>query len=262
MKATPLRPSALPELLIGEGRFWVTTDEAAEMLRREPRTAYPRLAELEKAGKLFSPAKGLYVVVPPEYRSWQVVPADWFIDPMMKHLSRSYYVGFLSAAARHGAAHQAPQTFQVVVDRNLKDRQLGRVRLHFVTSNHIPDVDREPVNSHTGSYLIATRETTAVDLAWRPREAGGTSNAATVLLEVGDLDGERIARLASTRGRGTARRLGWLLERFRPDVDTFWLEKVARPEEGSASVLVPGNRSRGPLDSAWGLRLNGTVEPD
>lgn len=262
MESTPLRPSALPEHLIGEGRFWATTEEAAEMLQREPRTTYPRLAELEKAGKLFSPAKGLYVVVPPEYRSWRVVPAEWFVDPMMKHLGRSYYVGFLSAAARHGAAHQAPQTFQVVVDRTLKDRQLGRVRLHFVESNQIQDAEWEPVNSHTGTYSVATRETTAVDLAWRPREAGGTSNVATVLLEIGDLDGERIARLASTRGRGAARRLGWLLEGFRPDVDTFWLEKVARPSEGSASVLVPGNQPRGPLNSTWGLRLNGTVEPD
>jgi len=252
----------LPERLIGEGRFWVTTREAAELLGREPRTAYPRLAELEHSGKLFSPAKGLYVVVPPEYRSWRVVPADWFIDPMMNHLSRSYYVGFLSAAARHGAAHQAPQVFQVVVDRSLPDRQLGRVRLHFVKGAHVDDADCEFVNSHTSRYRISTREATAVDLAWRPREAGGTSNVATVLLEIGDLDGERMARLASTRGRGTGRRLGWLLERFRPDVDTFWLEQVARPGEGSAALLVPGNQVRGPLDSTWGLRLNGSVEPD
>lgn len=262
MSFASIRPSELPERLIGEGRFWLTTDEAAEMLGRDSRTAYPRLAELERAGKLFSPAKGLYVVVPAEYRSWRVVPADWFIHPMMNHLDRSYYVGFLSAAARHGAAHQAPQIFQVVVDRDLQDRQFGRVHLHFVKSAHVEDADCELVNSHTGRYRISTRETTAVDLAWRPREAGGTSNVATVLLEIGELDGDRLARLASARGRSTARRLGWLLEDFRPDVDTFWLRKVAEPAARPATVLVPGNKPRGPLDSGWGLRLNGTVEPD
>jgi len=87
-------------------------------------------------------------------------------------------------------------------------------------------------------------------------------NVATVLQDIGNLDGERLARLATSRGRGTARRLGWLLERFRPDVDTFWLKQVAQPAEGSPTVLVPGNRPRGSLNSTWGLRLNGTVEPD
>jgi hypothetical protein len=71
-----------------------------------------------------------------------------------------------------------------------------------------------------------------------------------------------MARLASTRGRGTARRLGWLMERFRPDVETFWLSQIARPTEGSPAVLVPGNEPRGPVDKVWGLRLNGAVEPD
>jgi predicted transcriptional regulator of viral defense system len=255
-------PSSLPDHLLGEGRYWLTSEEAARLLGRERRTAYPRLAELERAGKLFSPARGLYVVVPPEYRSWGVVPAEWFIDPMMRHLGRSYYVAFLSAAARHGAAHHAPQVFQVVVDRHLESRDLGRVRLRFVKSSDIAHSDRETMNSHTGSYLVATREMTAVDMAWRPREGGGMGNAATVLRDIGNLDGERLARLATTRGRGTARRLGWLLERFRPDVDTFWLKQVARPTEGSPAVLVPGNRPRGSLSSTWGLRLNGTVEPD
>jgi predicted transcriptional regulator of viral defense system len=256
------RPAALPDRLIGEGRYWVTAEQAAELLGRDKPAVYPRLAELERAGKLFSPAKGLYVVVPAEYRSWGVVPAEWFIDPMMRHLDRTYYVAFLSAAAHHGASHQAPQTFQVVVDRSLADRKLGRVRLHFVRKTDIANAEWEETRSHTGSYLVASPETTLVDLAWRPREGGGISNVATVMREMEELSGERLARLATTRGRGTARRLGWLAERFRPDIETFWLKQVARPAEGSPAVLVPGNEPRGSLDPSWGLRLNGVVEPD
>jgi predicted transcriptional regulator of viral defense system len=88
------------------------------------------------------------------------------------------------------------------------------------------------------------------------------SNIATILADIGPLQGEQLARLAKSRGRGTARRLGWLLERFRPDVDTYWLREVARPQEGSAAVLVPGNPPRGPIDVNWGLWLNGTVTPE
>jgi predicted transcriptional regulator of viral defense system len=262
MTASTSAPSALPDRLLAEGRHWLTTEEAAALLDREKATLYPRLAELERAGKLFSPAKGLYVVVPPEYRDWGVTPADWFIDPMMRHLGRDYYVSFLSAAARHGAAHQAPQTFQAVVDRQLRDRDLGRVRLRFVKSQAVELASRERMSSHTGMYLVATREMTAVDLAWRPRLGGGISNVATVVRDLGALDGEKLARAAAARGRGTARRLGWLAERFRDDVDTFWLRQIARPAEGAPAVLIPGNQPRGPVDSDWGLRLNGTVEPD
>lgn len=262
MQHPSIRPSTLPDRLIGEGRYWITTGEAAELLARSKASAYPRLAELENAGKLFSPAKGLYVVVPPEYRSWAAVPADWFIDPMMRHLDRSYYVAFLSAAARHGAAPQAPQTFQVVVDRPLDDREFGRVRLHFVSRADLEGSEREQLTSHTSSYFVSTREMTLVDLAWRPREGGGVSNVATVLRDIGDLSGERLARMATTRGRATARRLGWMVERFRPDVDTFWLREVARPEEGDPAGLVPGNPIKRPIDQTWNLSLNGAVEPD
>lgn len=262
MHQRAISPSALPDHLMAEGRYWLTTEEAARLLGKDRRGTYPRLAELEGAGKLFSPAKGLYVVVPPEYRSWGVVPADWFIDPMMRHLRRSYYVAFLSAAARHGASHHAPQTFQVVVDRHLRDRDLGRVRLRFTASGNVESMSQGQMASHTGVYLVGSCETTAVDLAWRPYQGGGVSNVATVMRELGQLHGERLARLATIRGRSTARRLGWLLENFRSDVDTFWLRQVAQPAEGSPAVLVPGNRPRGRLDPTWGLRLNGPVEPD
>jgi len=257
-----VRPSDLPDHLLAEGRHWITTDEAVDLIGRNRRVVYPRLAELERAKRLFSPAQGLYVIVPPEYRSWAVVPADWFIDPMMRHLKRSYYVAFLSAAARHGAAHQAPQTFQSIVDRQLNDRAIGRVRLHFVKSSEMDPDGRTRMNSHTGSYLVATPEMTAVDLAWRPREGGGVSNVATVLRDIGELSGERMARLATSRGRATARRLGWLLDSFRSDVDTFWLRRIAEPARPGPTALIPGNRPRGPIDRGWGVQINGTVEPD
>jgi predicted transcriptional regulator of viral defense system len=181
---------------------------------------------------------------------------------MMRHLGRAYYVAFLSAAARHGAAHQAPQSFQVLVDRQLEDREIGRVRLHFVKSRGVADAECLSMNSHTGSYLVSTREMTLVDIAWRPREGGGLSNVATVLKDIGALDGERLARLATLRGRATIRRLGWLLESFRGDVDAFWLQQLARPAEGAPVLLAPGNSPRGPVDPRWGVRINGIVEPD
>lgn len=258
----PATPSELPELLLAEGRHWFTSEEAAALTGRDVTRVYPRLAELERSRKLFSPTKGLYVVIPAEYRDWGVVPAEWFIDPMMRHLNRDYYVSFLSAAARHGASHHAPQTFQVAVDKAVADRDLERVRLRFVKNSFIGTMAQEQAPSHTGMFCLATPETTALDLAWRPRLGGGVSNVATILRELDSLDGEKLARLATVRGRGVARRLGWLLQRYREDTELFWLQQVAHPGKGPATVLVPGNPVRGPVDREWGLRLNGRVEPD
>jgi predicted transcriptional regulator of viral defense system len=257
----PTPPSEAPDALIAKGRYWATTAELEEMTGQRGAVLRTSLARLTKEGHVFSPARGFYVVVPSEYRSWKVLPAEWFIDGMMKHLRRDYYVGFLNAAALHGASHQAPQTFRVVTTQWLKDRDIERVRLRFTTSEHVADMPTERRTVPTGYMTVATPETTVVDLAWRPSLGGGISNVATVIKEIGKLDAEVLARIGPLRNRATVRRMGWLIERFRPDLDAHWLRVVARPEEGEPALLVPG-RKRGELDRTWGLRINATVEPD
>ena len=258
----PIPPSELPEALIAQGRYWATGDELAELTGSTPAAARQAAARLRHQGRMFSPAKGFYVMVPPEHRTRGAVPAEWFIDPMMSYLKRAYYVGFLTAAAMHGAAHQAPQTFQVVTAKYLAKRDLGRVHMRFTASEHVRDMAFEPQTTHTGYFNLATRETTAVDLVWRYREGGGISNVATVLKELGDLDGDKLARLAPVRDRSTVRRLGWLLEQYRPDVDPHWLHVVARPAEGDPVLLSPSAPKRGRVDKRWGVVVNTTVEAD
>jgi predicted transcriptional regulator of viral defense system len=184
---------------------------------------------------------------------------------MMKHINRAYYVSFVSAAAYHGASHQAPQTFTVIVDEERRvpaDRDIERVRLRFVASQIVGEMPTQQHTVHTGYLTIATPETTMVDLVWRPRAGGGMSNVATVLKEIEGLDSEQLARVASLRPRAVARRLGWLLSIQRPDLDTYWLGVIARPEDGHASWLAPGGPQRGYLVADRGLRINAEVEPD
>ena len=255
-------PSQLPEALVAAGRYWVTTSEFERLTGSSRSSARQAAARLIKQGRLISPARGLYVVVPPEYRTWRSVPPEWFIDPMMAHLDRTYYVGLLTSAAMHGAAHQAPQTFQVLTSKPLADRDLGRAHLRFITNEHLSDMTTERRTTQTGMFTIASRDTTAVDLVWRLREAGGISNVATVLIEIGELDGDRLARLSPHRNRATSRRLGWLLERFRDDVDPHWLQVVAEPAEGEPVKLSPYAPKRGHIDRRWGVLVNTSVEPD
>jgi predicted transcriptional regulator of viral defense system len=231
------------------------------MTGQSPAVLRNSLARLMHQGRIFSPARSFYVVVPPEYHGRKTPPAEWFIDAMMRHLGRSYYVGFLNAAALHGASHQAPQTFRVVTSRHLRNRDIHRVRLRFTVSKQVDQMPTERRTVHTGYMTIAARETTVADLAWQPKLGGGLSNVATILREIGELDGEQLARIAPLHNRATARRLGWLLERFRPDVDTHWLRVVAEVDRGDPSALVPG-RPGGHKDRTWNVRVNAAVEPD
>jgi hypothetical protein len=69
----------------------------------------------QKHGHLISPRRGFYVIVPPQFMSWGAPPPSWYIDALMYHEGRPYYVGLLKAAELHGATHQAMMEFQVVL---------------------------------------------------------------------------------------------------------------------------------------------------
>jgi predicted transcriptional regulator of viral defense system len=257
-----LRVSDLPDYLLSRGRFSASTQEISELTGVPRRDIGPALKRLRDRRLAFSPARGLYYFVPPEYRSWGVVPGMWLIDDTMRHLGRRYYVGLLSAAEVHGAAHQAPQVFQVVVDAQLAQRDLGRVRLRFILDAHVADAAVVQRNVSSGTVRVATREQTALDLVVHYRKAGGWGNIATVLVELDGLDGGELARLAAPRPIAQVRRLGWLLDRFASDVDTEPLARLAHRPTSMATLLEPGGKRDGDVDGRWALILNADVEPD
>jgi predicted transcriptional regulator of viral defense system len=258
----PATPNDLPDILLSQGRTSFTLVEAKSMLDRDDDAVRKGLARLARKGEIFSPSRSFYVVIPPEYRLWETVPAAHFIDPLMRFLDRTYYVALLSAAEMHGAAHHAPQTFQAMVDRPLRDRDFGRVRLRFFTSAHVTDGPVQRRNVPTGTVRLATRELTAVDLVERPRSSGGLDNVATILTELEQLDGKLLAEAAADRPRGVARRLGWLLTYVGGAVDLAPLHDLAAVGEGEPTDLRAGAPRRGAVDRAWHVRVNVDVEPD
>jgi predicted transcriptional regulator of viral defense system len=252
----------LPDLLISRGRYSASLEEIGELTGLSYAAVTSGLQRLRRQRRVFSPTRGLYVVVPPEYRSWGVVPAEWFIDDLMRHLGHSYYVALLSAAAYHEASHQAPQVFQAMSDARVLDRAIGRVRLSFYTSTHMVNTPTEIVSVHTGSIPVSSREATVADLIREPRASGGISNVATILAEIGELDGSALATLAARHGRALARRTGWLVERYGTCQDLGPLRLAARLDQGEPDLLVASGPRRGRADRAWRVRVNVAVEPD
>ena len=131
-----VRMRDIPNYLLERGQHSATTEELQQLTGVNAHAVAVGMARLRTAGRMFTPAKGLHVVIPLEYRQWGAPPALDFIHPMMTVLHRHYYVAMLSAAELHGAAHQRAQVLQVMVQRHVSDRDFGRARFRFFVGRH------------------------------------------------------------------------------------------------------------------------------
>src|SRR5882672_3400345 len=113
--------------LAAAGRYFFASHEAQSALEVSPAAAKLALNRLARQEIVASPARGSYVIVPPEYRSLGCLPAEQFVPALMQSLGLSYYAGLLSAAQFHGAAHHRPQEFQVFLGKDRPPLQWGRV---------------------------------------------------------------------------------------------------------------------------------------
>ncbi|MBW1903685.1 MAG: type IV toxin-antitoxin system AbiEi family antitoxin [Deltaproteobacteria bacterium] len=196
------------------GLYAFTRSEVLQQLELRPGALAKALQRLSVAGRVACVRKGFYVIVPLEYQAIGSVPAEWFIDDLMRFIGQPYYVGCLSAAAIHGAAHQRPQEQQVVVPAHVRMVDKKAVRIRFL---HFTEMDRaitQPWRTHTGDIPISTPEWTAIDLIRFQRHYGSMDAAATVLTELGEaLDAQRLADAAYfEKCNAYLQRLGWMLD--------------------------------------------------
>lgn len=264
MSGERVAPRELRDFLLSQGRPWITLEDAAAILGTSEPIAADALAYLRKVHQFFSPSPGLYVPLPPEYKSWGALPAADFIDPLMTHLRHGYYVGLLSAAELHGAAHQRLQVFQVITDARVRNRELGRARLRFYVSATAEDVPTQRMNVATGQIRVSTPATTAFDLVSRPSAAGGLNNVATVLYELADdglLTASGWSASASWYPAAILRRTGWLLDQIGVAADQDGLLDAAG-KPGPRVYLDPTAAHRGSGANRWNLVVNTDVEPD
>lgn len=256
----------LADWLLSQGRTSTTTAEAAELLGVPVEHVRVRLARPVADQQLFSPSRGMWVPIPPEFRSWGVTPASHFLADLMRHLGRDYYLGWLSAAEIHGAAHQRPQVTQIAVDQPLADRDLGRVRLRFYTRQLASVLPRQQHRVPTGQVWVATPELTALDLTDRPDRGGGINNVATVLSELSQdtgLSAIALAELSHQFPVAAGRRLGYLLDNVDAPIELDLLRAaLAGRPLSRPPALTPQQPRRGTHDKAWDLLVNTTVEPD
>lgn len=173
------------------------------------------LYRLTKKNMIQSVWHGFYVIIPVDYGLKGVVPPTEYIDPLMKYLGKVYYVGLLNAAALHGAAHQQPQEYTVIVnDKNLRGKAKKGVKINFITRYDLPAPYLKQLNTRSGYIRISSAELTAMDLIRYMKEIGGVNRAATVLNELAEeMDFQNVkADFFSYFSSSAVQRLGYILE--------------------------------------------------
>ena len=250
--------------LAAGGRYHFTSRDAQAALGVSADAVKLALNRLTKQQVIASPARGFYVIIPPEYRSLGCLPADQFVPELMKRLGLSYYAGLLSAAQYHGAAHHRPQEFQVFLAKNRRPTKCGSVRVAFMIRKRITEVPVQSFNTPRGTIFASTPEATALDLVGYQHHAGGLNHVATVLAELAErIDPEKLAAAAGIAPVPWAQRLGYLLENVGGGEKTAPLRAYVRKQvQRSATLLPTAPHELARRDSDWKLYINTEIEAE
>lgn len=247
------------------GRYSFTLQEAVKALALPKEQTLNALHRLKENKLIISPAKGFYLIVPPEYQAFGCLPADMFVSDLMKYLNQPYYVGFLSAAQFYGAAHQKPQQFQVVTLKNYRAIQCGRVHITFTAHKNIAQMPTKKFNTSTGTLLVATPEVLALNLVSAPQHGAGFNNVATVLIELAEkINAIELIKLTKINSElFWIQRLGYLLEflGFHQLADVLF--KLISNKKLHWVKLVSNTTYKNlGRNKKWKIIINTDVEPD
>lgn len=242
------RDEALKELGIGQNTF----NQAARRLITKKRIAKPHRA--------------FYVIVPIEHVSNGILPPEWFIDDLMRYMGLDYYVGVLSAAAYHGAAHQRPMAYHIVASgRGCRNIICQNLAIRFFWKKNLKGTAVRSVKGPTGHFPVSEPEETAFDLLRYSSGIGGLDRILTVLQELGEkLDPSKLLRTAKKENcMASAQRLGYLLEKTDFKKKSAMLAAWIAETKHRFVKLHPAMPLKGAKkNEKWNVWINTEVEGD
>ncbi len=186
---------------------------SSEFSSVSPKGLKTEIARMISRGRIQSVFRGFYVIVPVQYKLKGVIPPIYYIDELMQHLGRPYYIGLLSAAAMYGAGHQRAMQTQVVTippQLNVSGRN-ALINWNYRTT--IPHDLLFVKNGEMGIVHYSSPELTAIDLIQFASHIGGYQRAATVLAELVEcLDIKKIEMVTPYTTIPTIQRMGYIIE--------------------------------------------------
>ena len=200
-----------------KGRRYFTLSQLLADNETSKSAALNAITRLRKNGDLISPARGLYIIVPPENQELGCIPPEELVPILMKYMKADYYVSLLSGAQYHGASHQRPGQFQIISNKRIKHPlEFGQVKIDVLYKKSLKDLPMQELVVKTGILKIASPELVALDLFLYLGRSGGLNHVATVLSElVEELDAEKLLILADKiQENSWLQRLGYILDQL------------------------------------------------
>lgn len=228
------------------------------------------LTRLTKRGKIISVWKGFYLIIPLQYYSMGILPANMFIDQLMRHLNKDYYVCLLNAAAIFGSAHQSPQTYSIMIEPpSLRSTTKKGIKINFHSRRQIPKEYLVSKNTPSGTIKVSSPELTSADLILYEKSIGGLNRAATVLSELAEeVDFKKNINLNFFEyfPMPVIQRLGYLLEEeleFGALANDLW-DKIEKYNLKLRTVPLRNRKSfkNYPINEKWKVIINTQIEID
>ncbi len=261
-----MKSKSLAEFVDGlqrNGRYTFTKAEAQQAVSAPDELLKVSLWRLAKKRRIVMIRQGFYVIVPLEYAAKGILPPEWFIADLMSFMEQPYYVGLLSAAAIHGAAHQQPQEFHVVIPRAERAINLDSLRIRFFKKAGMETSPVEEMKTPTGFMKVSNPAVTAIDLVRYAQRLGGLDRALTVLQELREKITPQMLIEAAIAEKQLAlvQRLGWLLEKAGDGelIDRLaeWIH-ARKPRETPLDPALP--RKGFSRDPRWKVIMNAELE--
>ncbi|GAB6012531.1 type IV toxin-antitoxin system AbiEi family antitoxin domain-containing protein [Viscerimonas tarda] len=255
----------LINLILARWQFSFTINELRDEFHLSDTVLNQGLYRLIQKKKIKKIREGFYAILPPHYQQTGTLPMYSYIDNLMKSLGKRYYVGLLTAAELHGAAHQKPTVEFVVTSypapRNIINRQM---KLYFVGKKQLLTEGIVEKKGEAGYFNVSSPELTAFDLLDQIRRFG-LNHITTVLQELHEvMKVSALKKIAVLNGNtANIQRLGYILENYCDNQRLAGtLHKILENQKFSPIGLSPLKGRKGTIDKRWQIIINTEIDPD
>jgi len=158
----------------------------------------------------------------------------------------------------HGTPAPPLAALQVMVEFQRRLVQVGQHRIDFFVRPAAELMPRREVKTPTGTMMVSTPATTALDLVAYQRDIGGLDRATSLISSFADqIDTYDLLSSARRASPPTFQRLGFLLEQMGKEEQVAEIEFILRSVKHDIVKLHPGVPVESPAFSKrWSLWLN------
>jgi len=266
MESTVKHTSDFIRTIRSIGKYSFTIEELIHSLPKSSKNIRKDLDRLKEKGEIVNIRRGFYTILPPEYQNMMVIPIDFYIHGLMQYFSINYYVGLLSAAMFHGAAHQQPQEFYVITKKP-KPRNIinDNFKINFSEKKNFPVYGIENKKTETGYFNISNPELTLLDLIYFENTMGGYNRIISILQELSE--SISLVRMKETVKNdfptSTFQRAGFITENILGSKKLSNIFENTLSKKRFKTVLLKSSGSTtGIRDDKWKVIINIEIERD